>query len=891
MSYVKQNFASGQTLLASHLNHIEDGIDNISTEVNKSIQEAAKQAAETAQQAAASSASSASTSASTATTQAAAAKSSADAAASSATAAKASEAAAEKSAQGAAASESAAKAAQTAAETAKANADTAASNAAANATAAANSAVDAKKTLESIPDDYNILSGKVDENTSGISKLKEDIADVTEALKSDNAKMSLFRYGKINSSTGLVEESSTQLVSKIFIMNDGETISVPNGFKLRVVSYSGVINEDEDTAQYFNGISPWVDSYTYDKSSDALSSKRIGIYKSGDSELTLDTLQGYVKTTISALVASENVNEIHELAKKNRIAISELTNEIHDIIQTPERISIYNAFDLSRIKHGYENGNIAMVAESGKTQKVKLLGNKTGDWTASFALDALYRYEVNTNITIEVTDGTNTLTIKQTDSTADTYKKYFYMTVDYNGTVKTDVHLLTASKTFIQKDGILTLELGDFENPITLGEFGTADITIIISAGESAENVYYIKDFKSTLCGFELPIYNLYIRDNGFAEDENYIYLVYYVNAIAQLTKMNKKTGDKETVALSSMRADIDSHNQIAIALHDGNLHIAGGCHASELKYYTGQASDLSTIAKSTTLSESSATYPEFVTDGTTLYFICRSGTSGSSYDVAYKLSDGAWVRTTSSYIDDGTNGNGGTCYFSPWELLSDGYFYSTFTWRNNGTGVPGVGANMRVCVAKTRDFTNFYDISDNLLTLPMTIGNTENCIVDDVGQNHGLLNQVGMGVFDADSVPIVWYFKNDEYGNRNLYFASYQSGNWNIFKATNFIGKSVLQGVGTIDALISRMKFSYGADYGNAVIFAMDYFGRSYIVEVDNKGQSNCKNTELVEYECGSEQICVSKKHGSFVTQITQRTLFDRNLPQRGNGLLTVFC
>ena len=143
MSYVKQNFYSGQTLLASHLNHIEDGIDNISTEVNKSIQEAAKQAAETAQQAAASSA----------------------------TAAKASEAAAEKSAQGAAASESAAKAAQTAAETAKANADTAASNAA-----------DAKNTLESIPADYSTLSGKVDENTSGISELKEDLSILENIL-------------------------------------------------------------------------------------------------------------------------------------------------------------------------------------------------------------------------------------------------------------------------------------------------------------------------------------------------------------------------------------------------------------------------------------------------------------------------------------------------------------------------------------------------------------------------------------------------------------------------------------------------------------------------------------------------------------------------------------
>lgn len=42
MQYEKQNFYSGQKLSASHLNHIEDGIDNISTEVNKSTQEANK---------------------------------------------------------------------------------------------------------------------------------------------------------------------------------------------------------------------------------------------------------------------------------------------------------------------------------------------------------------------------------------------------------------------------------------------------------------------------------------------------------------------------------------------------------------------------------------------------------------------------------------------------------------------------------------------------------------------------------------------------------------------------------------------------------------------------------------------------------------------------------
>ena len=167
------------------------GLNLKAAEAAKADAEAAKQAAETAQQAAASSASRASTSASTATTQAAAAKSSADAAASSATAAKASEEAAGKSAQGAAASESAAKAAQTAAETAKANADTAASNAAAKATAAANSAADAKKTLESIPADYSTLSGKVNENTSGIRELKEDLVNINEILYGDDYFSSL----------------------------------------------------------------------------------------------------------------------------------------------------------------------------------------------------------------------------------------------------------------------------------------------------------------------------------------------------------------------------------------------------------------------------------------------------------------------------------------------------------------------------------------------------------------------------------------------------------------------------------------------------------------------------------------------------------------------------
>lgn len=150
--------------------------------------EAAKQAAETAQQAAAENqknagtqAANAKASADTAAGQADAAKESAADAANSATAAQESETNAGQAATAAANAEAAAKQAQqaaetakTAAETAKTDAETAKTTAGSSADAAANSAADAKKTLESIPADYSALSGKVDENTSGISELKEE---------------------------------------------------------------------------------------------------------------------------------------------------------------------------------------------------------------------------------------------------------------------------------------------------------------------------------------------------------------------------------------------------------------------------------------------------------------------------------------------------------------------------------------------------------------------------------------------------------------------------------------------------------------------------------------------------------------------------------------------
>ena len=179
--------------------------------------EAAKQAAETSQQAAAENqknaetqAANAKASADTAAGQANAAKESATGAANSASAAQESETNAGLSATAAANAEAAAKQAQNAAETSKADAEAAQTAAGNSADAAANSAADAKKTLESIPDDYSTLSGKVDENTSGISELSESkiskfyASNQGEAhlADSDNGKiMDMMVYGRCEQQT------------------------------------------------------------------------------------------------------------------------------------------------------------------------------------------------------------------------------------------------------------------------------------------------------------------------------------------------------------------------------------------------------------------------------------------------------------------------------------------------------------------------------------------------------------------------------------------------------------------------------------------------------------------------------------------------------------------
>lgn len=207
------------------------GLNLKAAETAKADAEAAKQAAETAQQAAAENqkntetqAANAKASADTAAEQAAVAEESAADAANSATAAQESETNAGLSATAAANAEAAAKQAQNAAETAKADAETAKTAAGNSADAAANSAADAKKTLESIPADYSTLSGKVNDNTSGISGLKEELTQCEEYVGIEYPEIEPVE-GKYYLSTN--QASSNRLShSQILVLHNNDKIVI-----------------------------------------------------------------------------------------------------------------------------------------------------------------------------------------------------------------------------------------------------------------------------------------------------------------------------------------------------------------------------------------------------------------------------------------------------------------------------------------------------------------------------------------------------------------------------------------------------------------------------------------------------------------------------------------
>lgn len=316
------------------------GLNLKAAETAKEGAEAAKQAAETAQQAAAENQKNAGT-------QAANAKAAADAAANAAVTAKQAQQAAETAKVDAAAAKTTASNSADAAANSAVTAKESETNAGQSATAAAKSAADAKKKLESIPDDYSILSGKVNENTSGISELKEDIG-------------SIYAWKEINS-IEVVDGKLLHLNSKEeYIAADSRYSKTEIPDNVKKIKVSG----KSASAQYGYGLGAFYDAnWGYIESID---SEDLTEYD--NKEINVPRLAKYIIINFNG-VKAKNVSAFMVMPVANELRkIDNLCN--NNTIQIQKNIS--NILDIQKKFEFDIEMNIAGVLNADPTQPTKI---------------------------------------------------------------------------------------------------------------------------------------------------------------------------------------------------------------------------------------------------------------------------------------------------------------------------------------------------------------------------------------------------------------------------------------------------------------------------------------------------------------------------------------
>lgn len=110
-----------------------------------------------------------------------------------------------------------------------------------------------KNTLESIPADYHTLSGKVDDNTSGISELKEDLTKISEQKAYMDGVTNLFNWIR-----GSYTVNSNELA---FNADNKYAIATPIAVSVKNASYIKI--SDFETYKYSLAITYGTDNWFY----------------------------------------------------------------------------------------------------------------------------------------------------------------------------------------------------------------------------------------------------------------------------------------------------------------------------------------------------------------------------------------------------------------------------------------------------------------------------------------------------------------------------------------------------------------------------------------------------------------------------------------------------
>ena len=235
-----------------------------------------------------------------------------------------------------------------------------------------------------------------------------------------------------------------------------------------------------------------------------------------------------------------------------------------------------------------------------------------------------------------------------------------------------------------------------------------------------------------------------------------------------------------------------DSHHMASLGIDpDGYIHIIFHCHytdiTSNIRYIKStNAEDISSrIDQSSGMTgsnENRVTYPTFFTDGSSLYCFYRNGhpnTTASWYLNKYNHGTTSWSAVQHPLL---SAGDGRGPYLEGVAVDGNGYFHIFWCYREL---LEKSWTNKRISYAKSEDKGSSWKKSNgSLYGLPITYSAAE--VVDDVGENDGILNQNEVTV-DSDNVPHIAYYKVDGSDCLNFYHAWLHSGNWTINQITSF--------------------------------------------------------------------------------------------------------
>lgn len=233
-----------------------------------------------------------------------------------------------------------------------------------------------KNTLESIPADYSALSGKVNENTSGISELKEDLGDIiTETKNIFNPKWLLNASGWTkdrDSYTGTAGnlglaykennypisfEPNTKYTLSLKAKNDGAVTTDGYGIQFEFYYTDGTVN----TLSLLNS-SIAETNYVYGTdSSKSVSYMRIKHSSGGNNTWTLSEIQiekgnrtNYVNPfTANDIIAKEKIEALeaktNSLEENTEIEMSEVKYSLDDL--TVQSNNLIIAFGIDNVKN------------------------------------------------------------------------------------------------------------------------------------------------------------------------------------------------------------------------------------------------------------------------------------------------------------------------------------------------------------------------------------------------------------------------------------------------------------------------------------------------------------------------------------------------------------